>query len=221
MSETVPSSAHPLMSPSEQPIPFPGVEGRPPPAADLADAGADARLLAEIAAGQAGALAELYRRRGGALLGLLARILGDETEAEEALQDTFVQLWRRAANYDAAKAGPFTWMVLLARGLALDRLRRRARHAAALNEYRISGGPLGSHTDDGFARASENETAGRLNHALAKLPGEQRQAIEMAFYRGCTQDEIARATGEPLGTIKARIRRGMMTLRQRLKDRHE
>ena len=92
------------MQPTDQSIPFPGVMARP---VDASDTATDARLLAELAAGQSGALAELYRRRGGTLHGLLARMLGDDREAEEALQDTFVQLWRRARNYDAAKAGPF------------------------------------------------------------------------------------------------------------------
>ena len=213
------------MSPSEQPIPFPGVEIRPTPTPELAkgadDAATDARLLAEIAAGRSGALAELYQRRGGVLLGLLLRILSDPHEAEEALQDTFLQLWRRAKNYDAAKASPFTWMVLVARGLALDRLRRRTRQTATLDEYKFSSQPTEFTHETGFVHASEGETHQRLKNALATLPNEQRQAIELAFYSGCTQEEIARTTGEPLGTIKARIRRGMLVLRQRLKDRHE
>lgn len=203
------------MSPFEQPIPFPGAEPR------RADAATDARLLAELAAGQSGSLAELYRLRGGALLALLLRMLGDPQEAEEALQDTFVQLWRRAQHYDAAKAGPFTWMVMIARGLALDRLRRRARQDAAFDCYREAAGTGELDAHDGFARTAGAEAAGHIVRALGKLPPEQRQAIELAFWRGHTQEEIARTTGEPLGTIKARIRRGMLALRQQLKDRHE
>ncbi len=213
------------MSPSEQPIPFPRVEVRSTTSADRAKATTetetDARLLAEIAAGHGGALAELYQRRGGVLLGLLVRILGDPHEAEEVLQDAFLQFWRRAENYDAAKAGPFTWMVLIARGLGLDRLRRRTRQSAVMDEYRTSSPPPESSSENGFLQASDVETTQRLRNALARLPSEQRQAIELAFYRGCTQAEIAQSTGEPLGTIKARIRRGMLALRHRLKDRHE
>ena len=212
------------MSPFEQPIPFPGAEPRPANLADSADSAADARLLAELAAGQSGSLAELYRLRGGVLLALLLRMLGDPGEAEEALQDTFVQLWRRAQHYDAAKAGPFTWMVMIARGLALDRLRRRARQNTAFDGYRVTTGPgaIDAHDGhDGFTSTTGAETAGHVVRALGKLPPEQRQAIELAFWRGCTQQEIARTTGEPLGTIKARIRRGMLALRHQLKDRHE
>ena len=206
-----------MMQPSESPIPFPGVAVRP---VDASDTATDARLLAELATGRSGALAELYRRRGGTLHGLLARMLGDDREAEEALQDTFVQIWRRARNYDAAKAGPFTWMVMVARGLALDRLRRRARQATAFDGYRSEIAATGRAEVDGLVRPDGGEDACRLSGALAKLPSEQREAIELAFWRGCTQEEIARATGAPLGTVKARIRRGMLALRQKLKERH-
>lgn len=211
----MPFARHQLR-PSPPFIPFPGADE---PLAEVADLTTDARLLAELAAGQSGALAELYRRRGGALLGLLQRMLGDEREAEEALQDTFVLLWRRAGNYDAAKAGPFTWMVMIARGLALDRLRRRTRQSAAFEGYvtTVEAGEV----DDGFARTTAGETAGRVSQALAKLPPEQREALEQAFWRGWTQEEIARAAGAPLGTIKARIRRGMLALRHQLKERHD
>lgn len=208
------------MLPAEQPIPFPGVEVSGLPAGDLGNTDTDARLLAELAAGQTQALAELYRRRGGALLGLLVRMLDDEREAEEVLQDTFVQLWRRARHYDAAKAGPLTWMILVARGLALDRLRQRSRQSALLGRYHLETDGVGPDLETGFTHTTATETARRVSGALSGLPPEQREAIELAFYRGCTQEEIARATGEPLGTIKARIRRGMLTLRQRLKDRH-
>jgi RNA polymerase sigma-70 factor (ECF subfamily) len=182
------------------------------------DDGTDIRLLAELAQGQAGALAELYRRRGGVLLSLLIRILGDDREAEEVLQDTFIQLWRKADQYNPAKSGPLTWMVMIARGLALDRLRRRNRLSTVLDEYRASQLP---DADVSFPAVGEAETSERVSSAVAGLPGEQREALELAFWRGCTQEEIARVTGSPLGTVKARLRRAMMALRTKLKDRHE
>lgn len=205
----------------DPPIPFPGV-GRPASSpVELPDSAVDSRLLAELAAGHSGALAELYRRRGGGLLRMLERMLGDRREAEEALQDTFVQLWKRAARYDAAKSGPLTWMILVARGLAIDRLRHRARQQAGFDRL-LTGSPVNEVAEEtAFTRLADGEAAQRVGRALRALPAEQRAAIELAFYRGCTQDEIARATGEPLGTIKARIRRGMLALRQRLKDRHD
>lgn len=207
----------------EPPIPFPG--NGPAPAGVAAttdlDPAVDARLLAELAAGHSGALAELYRRRAGALLRLLERILGDVREAEEILQDTFVQLWKRAGRYDAAKAGPLTWMIMVARGLALDRLRQRSRRQTGLERFRAVADADGVQEENAFTRLSDAESARRVGRALGSLPAEQRAAIELAFYRGCTQEEIARTTGEPLGTIKARIRRGMLALRQRLKERHD
>jgi RNA polymerase sigma-70 factor (ECF subfamily) len=206
----------------EPPIPFPGT-GRVPAGGattDL-DPAVDARLLAELAAGHSGALAELYRRRAGALLRLLERILGDVREAEEVLQDTFVQLWKRAGRYDAAKAGPLTWMILVTRGLALDRLRQRSRRQTGLERFRAASDADGVQEENAFTWLSDAESARRVGQALGSLPAEQRTAIELAFYRGCTQEEIARTTGQPLGTIKARIRRGMLALRQRLKERHD
>lgn len=200
---------------ASEPIPFPGVERR---AEAGPDDGTDIRLLAELAQGQAGALAELYRRRGGVLLSLLIRILGDDREAEEVLQDTFIQLWHKADQYNPAKSGPLTWMVMIARGLALDRLRRRNRLSTVLDEYRASRLP---DADVSFPPVGEAETSERVSHAVAGLPGEQREALELAFWRGCTQEEIARVTGSPLGTVKARLRRAMMALRTKLKDRHE
>ena len=184
----------------------------------------DARLIAEVAGGEAGALAELYRRRGGALFRFIQRILGDGPDAEEVLQDAFVAIWRRAGRYDAAKSSPLGWMILISRGLALDRLRQRTHRMAGIDRLKSSGDPGASTVDTADTGASHLETeerSHRLGSALRTLPEPQRRAIELAFYRGCTQEEIARATGEPLGTIKARIRRGMLALRQRLQTRHD
>lgn len=210
-------------------IPFPGTTRavQPSPGPATSSNANDARLLAEIAAGHSGALAELYRARGGALFSLLIRMLGDEMEAEEVLQDTFVRIWKRAGSYEAAQSGPFTWMVLLARGLAIERLRIRARRAdlraAASDE---SGDPEWTQSEassgtDGFTQLAAREHANRVGDALAGLPEEQRITLELAFFKGCSQEEIARSTGQPLGTVKARIRRGMLALKRRLKGIHD
>jgi RNA polymerase sigma-70 factor (ECF subfamily) len=212
--------------PKSQPaIPFPGLAAVRPGPVDGLDSGDDVRLIAQVADGQSGALAELYRRRGGALLRFVQRILGDAPDAEEVLQDTFVAIWRRAGRYDAAKSSPLGWMIMIARGFALDRLRQRSRRAAGLERLRsvdeadqntpdVDSDPEGS-------RLELDDQHHRLGNALGALPEVQRRAIELAFYRGCTQEEIARTTGEPLGTIKARIRRGMIALRLRLQTRHD
>lgn len=206
---------------SRSQIPFPGGSVVRSGPADGPDTGDDVRLIAQIADGQAGALSELYRRRGGALFRFLQRILGEDPDAEEILQDAFVAIWRRADGYDPAKSGPLTWMMMIARGLALDRLRQRSRRLSGVERLKAAnpGGEAGA--DTASTRLEANEQARRLGFALGSLPETQRTAIEMAFYRGCTQEEIAQATGEPLGTIKARIRRGMLSLRLRLQNRHE
>lgn len=191
---------------------------------DGLDSGDDARLLAEVADGQSGALEELYRRRGGALFRFIQRILGDGPDAEEVLQDTVVAIWRRAGRYDPAKSGPLGWMVMIARGLALDRLRQRTRRSAGVERLMSSedpGNDTGDTRDTAASRLEAEERSRRLGSALGSLPDAQRTAIELAFYRGCTQEEIARTTGAPLGTIKARIRRGMLALRLRLQNRHD
>ena len=188
---------------------------------DGLDTGDDVRLIAQIADGQTGALSELYRRRGGALFRFLQRFLGEDPDAEEILQDTFVAIWRRAGGYDPAKSGPLTWMMMIARGLALDRLRQRSRRLSGFERLKASNSGVGACADTASTHLEADEEARRLGSALCSLPETQRTAIEMAFYRGCTQEEIAQATGEPLGTIKARIRRGMLSLRLRLQNRHE
>jgi RNA polymerase sigma-70 factor (ECF subfamily) len=188
---------------------------------DALDTGDDVRLIAQIADGQSGALSELYRRRGGALFRFLQRILGDAPDTEETLQDTFVAIWRRAGGYEPSKSGPLTWMIMIARGLALDRLRQRTRRLSGLERLKVADSSEEVSTDTAYSHLAADEQSRRLGSALGSLPDNQRTAIELAFYRGCTQDEIARVTGEPLGTIKARIRRGMLSLRLRLQNRHE
>ena len=206
---------------SRSPIPFPGRSVVRSGLPNGLDTGEDVRLIAQIADGQTGALSELYRRRGGALFRFLQRILGEDPDAEEILQDAFVTIWRRAGGYDPAKSGPLTWMMMIARGLALDRLRQRSRRLSGFERLKSADSGDGAGADMASAQLEADEQARRLGSALYSLPETQRTAIEMAFYRGCTQEEIARATGEPLGTIKARIRRGMLSLRLRLQNRHE
>jgi RNA polymerase sigma-70 factor (ECF subfamily) len=179
----------------------------------------DAGLLQAIAGGDERALAALYHRRGGLVFSFLARMLGHEGEAREALQDTFIRLWRRAKEFDARRSSATAWLLLFARGLALDRLRARARHAAKLSAYErevavLEAGPSGG----GQGGTPPDELAGACRDALKKLPADQGRALELAFFRGWTHEEIAAAQGEALGTVKARIRRGLLALRKTMKD---
>jgi RNA polymerase sigma-70 factor (ECF subfamily) len=178
----------------------------------------DVRLLASIAERDQPALAALYRKHGDLLYSLLVRMLSDEMEAQEVMQDTFLLIWRRAHQYDPERSAPLSWIIMLARGLALDRLRARARRENRQAAYQRELASLELET--GPRRNDHDELAAACASALNRLPEPQSRPLQLAFLRGWTHEEIARATGEPLGTIKARIRRGLLALRQALKDYH-
>ena len=177
----------------------------------------DLELLRRIAAGDSAALGELYDTHSGTLFALAFRILNNYTEAEDVLQEVFVQLWDKAGSFDAALGRPLGWLVALTRNKAIDRLRSSQRRAqlleAASSELSLDAREILSSTLDS---AGASDEAAVVRSALGRLPDEQRKAIEMAFFGGMTQTEIATALGEPLGTIKARIRRGMLKLREEL-----
>lgn len=183
-----------------------------------ADGELERRWLADMAAGRHEALAALYRHRGAALYALLIKMLGSVEEAEELVQDAFVLFWRRAATYDPAKSSPWTWMVMITRGLALDRLRSRSRRQVHLTAYEQDVASLEVEHLGPSNPAMGREASDRVSEALRQLPDPQREAIELAFFRGWSHDEIARATSQPLGTVKSHIRRGMFALRQLLRD---
>lgn len=179
----------------------------------------DARLFATIAGGDQHALAALYRRHSSLLYSLLVRMLSNEMEAQEVLQDTFVQVWRRAHQHDSGRSSPLAWMVMIARGLAVDRLRARSRRSVAHAAYERELVSLEVEIR-GTRQTERDELATACAAALHRLPEFQGRALQLAFFRGWTHEEIARAEGEPLGTIKARIRRGLLALRQTLRDYH-
>lgn len=180
------------------------------------DPAADAALLARVAGRDAGALAELYDRFAPVLAGVASRILYDARDVEDTLQDVFVQVWERAAVYEPALGSPLAWLVTLTRNRCLDRLRALQRRSRALESLaELCPGPSAA-PDAADAAALLAEDGLRVRAALAALPPEQTQAIELAFFGGLTQTEIAERLGEPLGTVKARIRRGLLKLRELL-----
>ncbi|MBL9126221.1 MAG: sigma-70 family RNA polymerase sigma factor [Verrucomicrobiales bacterium] len=187
---------------------------------ELDGAADDACLLAAIRQGDQVSLARLYDRRAGALFSMLVRMLNQDAEAEECLQDTFLRIWQRAETYDPARSAPFTWMVMIARGLALSRLRARGSALQARSAYESEVASLEIEHIDPAWHPPDSELNTACSRALRGLPDEQRRAVELAFFRGWTHAEIAEATGEPLGTIKARIRRGLLALRGFLEDFH-
>jgi RNA polymerase sigma-70 factor (ECF subfamily) len=179
----------------------------------------DLRLLTLIAEADAPAFAALYRRRSGLIYSLLVRMLG-ETDAQEVMQDTFVQIWGRANRFDAARSSPIAWIIMIARGLALDRLRARSRRQIGHAAYEREIVSLEMEVNKTRPR-DQDDLADACAAALNHLPEEQGHALQLAFFRGWTHEEIAGAAGEPLGTIKARIRRGLLALRKILKDYHD
>jgi len=171
----------------------------------------DDGLIDRIGKGDADALALLYDRYASRVLGLTTRILGDRDEAEDVLQEVFLQVWRTPRQYDSARGSAGTWLLILARSRAIDRLRSLRRRGRD-RHVPIDAQPLTSGED--LERAAETSQDGAaVRRALAELPDEQRRALELAYFGGYTQTEIAQMTGAPLGTVKTRLRQGMMKLR--------
>jgi RNA polymerase sigma-70 factor, ECF subfamily len=176
----------------------------------------DADLLRRIARGDEESLAELYDRYRTILFGLLFRILGNRAEAEDVLQDVFVQIWRRAADFDENRGKAFTWLVTLARSRAIDRLRSLGSRSRVADEAAKETSDV---IVDAIEDAINNERSEVVRAALKELPEEQRAALLMAYFDGFSQSEIAERTNTPLGTVKTRMRTGMMKLREILAPR--
>ncbi|MSU58922.1 MAG: sigma-70 family RNA polymerase sigma factor [Pedosphaera sp.] len=172
-------------------------------------------LLRRIAAQDREALAGLYDQLAGVLFAVAMRILGDQSEAEEVMQDVFVQVWERANTFDPALGTPTSWVLRIARNRAIDRLRARQRRNRALDEFETARAAEPFAPPPVHGELNRDELAG-VHAALAGLPADQRQVIELAFFRGLSHGEIAEALRQPLGTVKARIRRGMLKLKDTL-----
>lgn len=172
-------------------------------------------LLRRIAAQDREALAEFYDQLGAVLFSTVVRILGDAQEAEDVMQEVFVQIWEKAAAFDAALGTPTNWVLRIARNRAIDRLRARQRRFRAFDELENAFAAEALPPPAQHGELSGEELAG-VRAAVRSLPAEQRQAIELAFFGGQSHGEIAGALQEPLGTVKARIRRGMMKLKDTL-----
>jgi RNA polymerase sigma-70 factor (ECF subfamily) len=178
----------------------------------------DINLLHAIARRDEAALASLYDRYRLILFGLLLRIVNSREEAEDVLQEVFVQVWRRAADFDEQRGKPFTWLVTLARSRAIDRLRQLSARERLAVAAAYEAPPEAS---DAVQDASRSEQKEIVTGALRQLPEDQRQALLLAYFDGLTQSEIATRLGAPLGTVKTRIRSGLIKLRALLGDRSE
>lgn len=176
----------------------------------------DAVLMARIEARDARALGELYDRHAARLLGVARRILGGGGEAEEVVQEVFLFAWRSASSYDARRGAVLTWLLIAARSRAIDRLRsRRSPSRPPTRPLDEAGDPPAR--DDVEAASADREWEALCRAAVGELPGDQRAVLELAYFEGLTQQEIAERTATPLGTVKTRTRLGLMKLRERLR----
>lgn len=177
----------------------------------------DLALLRQVADGQAEALGVLYDRYAPTLLALGKRILGSLTDAEEILQEVFLYVWNHAARYDRSRSSVSTWLVLVARSRAIDRLRTR-KVVERTHETAHQEAPPGHASPEGLDAVFVRERRERVRGEMDKLPPEQKQVLEMAFYEGLSQSEIAVKADLPLGTVKTRTLLAMKKLRGALRD---
>lgn len=177
---------------------------------------ADAELLERVAAGDEAAFSQLYDRFSPGLYSMVMKMTNDEAEAKDVLQDAFSHIWRRAATYDGRRSAAFTWAVMITRNKCIDRMRVRQRFSRIVEKATLEqdGQPL---VDEAASEEAEmRDRRVRLRTVLAKVSPDQQQAIELAFFNDFTHEQIAERLGAPLGTVKARIRRGLQKLRELL-----
>jgi len=178
----------------------------------------DADLLVRIAAGDEAAFAQLYDRFAPGLYSLILKMVRDENEAEDILQEGFAHVWRRAATYDPARSSAFTWAVMVFRNKAIDRLRVRMRRDRTAGAAAAEVADFSGNDDSAAVEPELRERHALVRSALDQIPTDQKQAVQLAFFGGLTHEQIAEQLETPLGTIKARIRRGLLRLRDCLKE---
>jgi RNA polymerase sigma-70 factor (ECF subfamily) len=174
----------------------------------------DSDLLIRISTRDEAALGTLYDRYGSIALALAYRLLGDRGAAEEIVQEAFLSVWRRCGTFDIDRGSVKGWLMTIVRNAAIDRRRGRFRYQQGEVDiddvaYRLAGQDVW----EDVSRALDRQSVRR---ALADLPAEQRETLELAYYEGLTQMEIAQRTGEPLGTVKSRVRLGLRRLERNL-----
>lgn len=175
-------------------------------------------LLPAVARGDVSAFEALYDRHASTIYALLLRILCNADDAQEVLQETFVKAWSSAKMFDAVRGSEIAWLISIARSRGIDRLRSRKirgeREDEAGREISIRSSFADRNTGADHAIQSQERVA--VRGALSELPEAQRIALELAYFEGLSQSEIAARLGEPLGTIKTRMQLGMRKLRDRL-----
>jgi RNA polymerase sigma-70 factor (ECF subfamily) len=175
--------------------------------AELKGEASDTSLVWAIRSGDESAMAALYDRYSSLVYAVALRVLGDTGAAEDVLQEVFMQLWRNPAAFDSSRGNLGAWLGVITRNRAIDGLRKR-RPETDIADVVVSVEP------DMAGGAERARAMQKVRSALGGMPGAQRSALEMAYFEGLTHTEIAAKTGEPLGTIKTRIRTGLQTLRK-------
>ena len=176
--------------------------------------------MARLADGDESAIGPLYDRFGQVIYSLALRIVHDRLTAEEIAQEVFVRLWRSAGSFEPGRGRVSAWVLRIAHNLALNEIRRRQSRPVAADQFdwEADGSRLEDQTAEGDPEMATwlVERARAIRRALVQLPEAQRRSIELAFFGGLSQVEVAAATGDPLGTVKSRIRMGMQRLRELL-----
>lgn len=177
----------------------------------------DSALIEGIMARDENALSMVYDRYSGMVFSVLLRILKDSQAAEEVLQDLFLQLWGDAQRFDSSRGALPAWLMVIARNRAISRLRGRNRRALVESSEDLAAvtAPWLNNVEQEAARA---EIIGKLRAAIRAMPREQQEVVELAYFEGMTQTEIAARTGTPLGTVKTRMRTAIQSLRQLFDD---
>ena len=167
----------------------------------------DANLVAAIRSGEESGMAALYDRYSGVVYAVALRVLGDTGAAEDVLQEVFMQLWRNPNLFDSNRGNLAPWLAVITRNRAIDVLRKR-KPETDIADVVVSVQP------DLDGDAGRTQAMAKVRSTLSSMPSAQRDALEMAYFEGLSHSEIAAKTGEPLGTIKTRIRAGLLTLRK-------
>jgi RNA polymerase sigma-70 factor (ECF subfamily) len=184
---------------------------------NAADQSQDAALIERIRNADRSAFMTFYDRFSPLLFSVAARVLGDRKEAEDVLQEVMLLIWNKSGEYDPELGSLSSWAVALTRNKALDRLRSRTRRLRLIEEVAIMAEESETSSSPSVNEVLHGrERAEMLRAAMKELPAEQRMAIELAFFTGLSQTDIASRLQQPLGTVKARIRRGMLRLREQL-----
>jgi RNA polymerase sigma-70 factor (ECF subfamily) len=186
-------------------------------AAELA---ADTEMLQAIGRRDVAAFQAFYRKFNGLLYATIYRVLNDHQDTEDIMQEVLVQVWQKAHLYEPSKGKPLTWITTMARNRAIDRIRAKQRRSKLNDDFEQETRPLQPEFDEDtsdLVTSHENDKV--VQSAVLELTADQREAIQLAYFGGLTQSEIADKLNEPLGTVKARIRRGVQRLEQVVKRR--